>query len=188
MSDEFEDIDDEENEDGEDEPKKKGLPKLLIFGGLGGLILILGAAAAFMLLTGGGDDEYPVAEGEHGEAGEYGEAAHEEVHYTYYALQEVGSEGTPLTVNIRSDDGRPMILMLELSLQSTDSHLMPVLEENLDVIMDSYITFLRELRQDDLYGSAGAQRVRLELLRRINLAIEPAHVDQVLIQSMMISD
>ncbi len=188
MSDDFEDIDDEENEVGEDEPKKKGLPRLVIFGALGGLILILGAAAAFMLLTGGGDDEHAVAEGEHGEASEHGEPAHEGVHYTYYELREIGEDGAPITVNIRSDDGRPMILMLELSQQSADAELTPVLEENLDVIMDSYITFLRELRQDDLYGSSGAHRVRLELLRRINLAIEPAHVDQVLIQSMMISD
>jgi flagellar FliL protein len=63
-----------------------------------------------------------------------------------------------------------------------------VLEEHLDPIMDQFIVFLRELREDDLYGSAGMHRVRLELLRRVNLAIEPAQVDAVWIQDFMIVD
>lgn len=186
MSDDFEDIeDDEENEDGEGEPKKKGIPKLVLFGGLGGVILILGAVAAFLLLS-GGDDEHAVAEGEHGEEGAHQEAeAHTEVYYV--GLLEEEGESTTFMVNIRGDDGRPMVLQLELSFQISDPHVAEVLQHELDPIMDQFIAFLSELRQEDLYGSAGAHRVRLELLRRVNLAIEPAHVDQVLIQNFLIS-
>jgi flagellar FliL protein len=42
------------------------------------------------------------------------------------------------------------------------------------------------LRTDDLSGSAGAYRLRLELLRRVNLAIAPAHVNAVLIEEMLV--
>jgi flagellar FliL protein len=77
MADENEDFEDEDG--AEEEGQKKGLPKLVIFGGLGAVILVLGAVAAFLLLSGGGDEEV-VAEGEHGE--EYGEHAAEEYHST----------------------------------------------------------------------------------------------------------
>lgn len=186
MSDDFEDIDDdEENEEGEEGAKKKGIPKLILFGGLGGVILILGAVAAFLLLSGGGDD-HAVAEGEHGADGEHAEAE-DYVEAIYVGLIEGEGESSTFMVNIRGDDGRPMVLQLELSFQISDPEVAAVLEHELDLIMDQFIAFLSELRQEDLYGSAGAHRVRLELLRRVNLAIEPAHVDQVLIQNFLIS-
>ena len=60
----------------------------------------------------------------------------------------------------------------------------------LDIVAKSIYTdkevFLRELRADDLSGSAGAYRLRLELLRRVNLAIAPRRVDAVLIEEMLI--
>jgi flagellar FliL protein len=186
MADENEDFEDEDG--AEEEGQKKGLPKLVIFGGLGAVILVLGAVAAFLLLSGGGDEEV-VAEGEHGE--EYGEHAAEEYHSTevyYYDLREGDGTEETITTNIRSSDGRPVIVQLKLTFESSDANLGPVLEEHLDPIMDQFIVFLRELREDDLYGSAGMHRVRLELLRRVNLAIEPAQVDAVWIQEFMIVD
>ena len=43
-----------------------------------------------------------------------------------------------------------------------------------------------QLRVDDLAGSAGAQRLRMELLRRVNLAMAPAQVNAVLIEEMLV--
>ena len=160
----------------------------MLFGGLGGVILLLGAAAAFFLLS-GGEDEHAVAEGEHGE--EYGEHAAEEYHSTevyYYDLRDGDGTEETITTNIRSVDGRPVIVQFKLTFESSRDDLGPVLEEHVDPIMDQFIVFLRELREDDLYGSAGMHRVRLELLRRVNLAIEPAQVDAVWIQEFMIVD
>ncbi len=187
MSDENEDFDGDE-EEGE-EGKKKGLPKLVLFGGLGAVILLLGGVAAFLLLSGGGDDDYATAEGEYGEAGEYHEAeAYHSDEVYYYDLREGDGSEETITTNIRSIDGRPVIVQLKLTFESSDSELGPVLEEHVDPIMDQFIVFLRELREDDLYGSAGMHRVRLELLRRVNLAIEPSRVDAVWIQEFMIVD
>jgi flagellar FliL protein len=39
---------------------------------------------------------------------------------------------------------------------------------------------------DDIAGSAGAYRLRLELLRRVNLAIAPAEANAVLIEDMLV--
>ena len=48
-------------------------------------------------------------------------------------------------------------------------------------------TFLRELRPEDLAGSAGSYELRMELLRRTNLVIAPAKVNAVLIEEMLIN-
>jgi flagellar FliL protein len=48
-------------------------------------------------------------------------------------------------------------------------------------------TFLRELRPEDLSGSAGSYQLRMEIQRRVNLVIAPAKVNSVLIQEMLIN-
>ena len=63
---------------------------------------------------------------------------------------------------------------------------MTTLTSQLPRVSDEFNGFLRELRTDDLAGSAGAYRLRLELLRRVNLAIAPAQVNAVLIEEMMV--
>lgn len=196
MADEAEDT---ENEDGgaeegaEGEGKKKGgLLKLGLFIGLPVIILLLGGAAAFMMLSGGDKDEHVVAEGEHAdEHGDdhgdgYGGGYSSHAEPVFYTLKKEDGEEVNFLVNIRGTDGRAMILQLQLRFESTDHDLEPVLQEKLPLVMDSYQAFLSELREDDLYGSAGMHRVRLELLRRINLAIEPSSIDQVLIQRFLL--
>jgi flagellar FliL protein len=46
--------------------------------------------------------------------------------------------------------------------------------------------FVRELRPEDLSGSAGTYQLRAELLRRINLVAAPGKVDAVLIEEMLV--
>ena len=45
---------------------------------------------------------------------------------------------------------------------------------------------MRELRIDDLHGSAGVLRVKEELLRRINAAAAPYPVRDVLLKEMIV--
>jgi flagellar FliL protein len=45
---------------------------------------------------------------------------------------------------------------------------------------------LRELRVEDLSGSASVYRLKEELLRRVNLAVEPVKVKDVLFREMII--
>ncbi|WP_300543124.1 flagellar basal body-associated FliL family protein [Maricaulis sp.] len=188
MSDENDDIEDET--EGEEKPKKSPI-KLALFIGLPVLILLLAGVGGFLLFSGGGDDEAGHADAAQAGDGEHHEASAADTHggeVFYYDLSEGEGAVETITTNIRSSDGRPVILQLEVSFESSNPQLGAVLEANVDSIMDQFIMFLRELREDDLYGSAGMHRVRLELLRRVNLAIEPAQVDAVLIQQFMIVD
>lgn len=91
-----------------------------------------------------------------------------------------------ILVNITSADGRPAFLKLQLTLEAPDGEVVSALEPELPRILDLYQSFLRELRTDDMAGSGGAQRVRMELLRRVNLVIAPAAVNAVLIEEMLV--
>ena len=91
-----------------------------------------------------------------------------------------------LIVNIATADSRPAYLKLRLTLQAKDMETAATIEPLLPRILDQYTGFLRELRMEDVAGSAGYSRLQLELLKRVNLAIAPAQVDAVLIEEMLV--
>lgn len=91
-----------------------------------------------------------------------------------------------ILVNITTADNRPVFLKLRLTLQTKDAEVAEALKPALPRIKDQYTGFLRELRMEDLAGSAGYSRLQLELLKRVNLAVAPAQVDAVLIEEMLI--
>jgi flagellar protein FliL len=92
----------------------------------------------------------------------------------------------PITVNITTADARPAYLKLKLTLQAKDLATAEALEPMMPRIMDQYTGFLRELRMEDLAGSAGYARLQNELLKRVNLAVAPAQIDAVLIEEMLV--
>ena len=53
-------------------------------------------------------------------------------------------------------------------------------------LMDTFQTYLRELRPTDLDGSAGLFRVKEDLQKRINIAIYPGRVEAVLFREIVI--
>ena len=53
-------------------------------------------------------------------------------------------------------------------------------------VMDSFQTYLRELRATDLDGSAGLYRMKEELTRRVNVAIAPGKVNAVLFKEIIV--
>jgi len=53
-------------------------------------------------------------------------------------------------------------------------------------ILDNFQVYLRELRLDDLKGSAGMYRLREELLLRVNAAVQPVQVKDVLFREMLV--
>jgi flagellar FliL protein len=191
MTDDPEDIEDDEDAEVEEKPKKN-LLKLGLFIGLPVVILLLGAVAAFMFFSGGDEDELVVAEcaeGEHCEVTDAdGEGDHHEVASVNYRLVDDDADDGYFMYDIRSTDGRPMKVRLLLSVQSSDPEFGHILVEHLPSVMDQFQAFVRELREDDLYGSAGNYRLKLELLRRINLVVEPSHADEVLIEEMLMVD
>jgi flagellar FliL protein len=53
-------------------------------------------------------------------------------------------------------------------------------------VLDAFQVYLRELRRSDLEGSAGIYRLREELQRRVNLAVYPASVENILFKEILI--
>jgi len=161
------------------------LPAVLVLGG--------GGAAAYLLLFSGSGAEQHAEADSHGKAkgGGHGEEVAEAVPGPNGTMISYGEDVVfvalpEMLVNITGPDGRPAYLKLKLTLEAPDEATVTALTEHVPRVTDQFTGFLRELRTDDLAGSAGAYRLRLELLRRVNLVIAPAHINAVLIEEMLV--
>lgn len=178
--------------EGEGAPGKKKPPMLLIIGAAAAVVLLLGGgAAAFFLMQPGsaeeagdeapaspppppakkGDDSAPI-EGA-------GVIASGPDGVTFLTLPD-------MVVNIQSADGRPTFLKLKLTLEMEDAYLAQTLQAEAPRLQDMFQGYLRELRPEELAGSAGSHQLRQELLRRVNLIAAPGQVDAVLIEEMLV--
>ncbi len=97
----------------------------------------------------------------------------------YYDLPE-------MLVNLNSQKRNSQFLKLQVALEIADENVTETLEPQLPRILDTFQIYLRELRSEDLEGSAGVYRLKEELLRRINLAITPQRVDRILFKEIII--
>jgi flagellar FliL protein len=183
-------------------PAKKKLPMPILLAAAGGAVLLLGgggAAAYFLFLkpkpaaeagADGKGKEQKSAKAEKKKSekgGKGGKEGEEEVSRVTEGPDGVLFYAVPdFVVNISTGNGRPAYLKRKLTLETKDQATVDALEPALPRVMDAFTGFLRELRMEDLSGSAGAYRLRLELLRRVNLAIAPAQVDAVLIEEMLV--
>ena len=181
--------------EGEGAPGKKKPPMLLIIGAAAAVVLLGGGAAAFFLMQPGsaeasGEEEShaapppPEKGGGHGGGGEeggegVGVIASGPDGVTFFTLPD-------MVVNIQSSDGRPTFLKLKLTLEMEDAHLAQTLQAEAPRLQDMFQGYLRELRPEELAGSAGSHQLRQELLRRVNLIAAPGHVDAVLIEEMLV--
>ncbi|MGD9637715.1 MAG: flagellar basal body-associated FliL family protein [Alphaproteobacteria bacterium] len=82
-----------------------------------------------------------------------------------------------MVVNLRSNDNRPGGLMrIRVSLEIEDALDIPRVEEYMPRVIDTFLIHLREIRAEELEGSAGVYRLKEELLFRVNRAVRPAKV------------
>lgn len=173
-------------------PAKKGLPLLFILIPAAVLVLGGGGAAAFFLMgskpaeAGHEQGASPKSgKGGHGKAGAdidpaLGKVAAGPDGVTFYTLPD-------LVVNIQSPDGRPTFLKLKLTLELADAGLAQQLAGEMPRLQDMLQGFLRELRPEDLNGSAGNFQLRAEILRRVNLILAPGKAEAVLIEEMLVN-
>jgi flagellar FliL protein len=150
---------------------KSSRRKLLLVGG-GALVLLLaaGAAAKFSGLADG------LLGG--GEATETAAPAQETVG-VFYDLPE-------MLVNLSTNGKKLGFLKLRVALELEDAEASAKIETVLPRIVDSFQTYLRGLRMDDLNGSAGLYRLREELLLRVSAAVKPVKVKDVLFKEMLV--
>ena len=155
---------------------KAGKKKLLIIVAAIVLLLLAGGGAAFFLLGGKSD---PKAEAAKAEAAKAEAAKHGG-----------GEEGVKfvdipaMVVNIRSPDGAARFLKVHVMLvpgtMKDDA-----IKAGLPLVLDAYQPFLRELRPEDLAGSAAVFRVKEELLVRTTGALGEGSVKDVLIEDLV---
>lgn len=190
-----------EGDEGADVPKKKKIPLLFIVIPAALLVLGGGGGAAFFLLQpkpaaadegghgaekkGGHEKKDEKKGGGHGGGGDaaadpaLGVIAEGPDGVTFFTLPD-------MLVNIQSPDGRPTYLKLKLTLETKDAAVAEHLQAEMPRMQDMFQGFLRELRPEDLAGSAGTFQLRAEILRRVNLIAAPGKVDAVLVEEMLV--
>jgi flagellar FliL protein len=199
-------VTDGEGGEGEGAPAKKKLPLLFIIIPAAVVVLGGGGAAAFVMMQpksapaeedhGGGHGEEKKADkkGGHGaekKGGGHGGGAEGAADPSLGTIAE-GPDGVTfytmpdMVMNIQSAEGRPTYLKLKLTLEMQDAELATHLQGEMPRMKDMFQSFLRELRPEDLAGSAGSFQLRAEILRRVNLIAAPGKVDAVLIEEMLV--
>jgi flagellar FliL protein len=169
--------DDEEPIDEADVPvKKSGRGKLLIIAGGVAVLLLGGGAGAYFGglldgLIGGGAEEQQQAASE--------PAPPPPPEPVFYALPE-------LLVSLNTGERRTALLKVKVSLELADPADQPKVERQLPRIVDYCQVYLRELRLDEVRGSAGSVRLREELLRRISAAVAPVQVNDLLFNDLFV--
>ncbi len=166
---------DDDDEDGEESPKSSK-KKLIIVVGVALLVVVGGVAAAYFtglmqpLIDMIGGTSAPAAEGD--KKG----AAKEPV---FYDLPEI-------LVNLNTGTRKATYLKIRVSLELENNLDIPEIEKRMPRIIDNFQVYLRELRVDDLKGSAGMYRLREELLSRVSAAVAPAKINDVLFKEMLV--
>ena len=153
-------------------PRKGGLSgkKLVLFILLP--LLLLGAAGAGLFASGSLDRFFSPGDAAPSEEGVPFETV-------FYDLPE-------MLVNLSPSGRKTHFLKITVSLELNEAAQVEQLEKLQPRIIDSFQVYLRELRIDDLAGSAGIQKLREELLVRVNTAASPARISDVLFKEMLV--
>lgn len=134
------------------------------------LLLVGGGVGATMFL--GGDENADVAEIEN-------VAPAEPTKLIFFDVD-------PLMINLNDTGRKSTFLKLSISLEVDKESTEKMLEEQLPRIIDNFQLYLRQLRLEDLSGSAGMFRLKEELLRRVNQTVAPARVNDVLFKEILV--
>jgi flagellar protein FliL len=160
-----------EGEDGKEAPAKRKLPLKLIIVAAGGLgaLCVLGGGGYYFFFAGKSEAAAAVA------------AANQVKPPVFLDLPDV-------LVNLSNTGGadRTQYLKVKVTLELPDQALSAQIQPVMPRLMDTFQTYLRELRPTDLDGSAGLYRLKEELTRRVNAAIAPAHINAVLFKEIVI--
>lgn len=209
MAEEDGDVDNAEG--GEAQKKKKLSGKVLVlFIALPMLLLLGGGGAAFMLLSGSENEaqaasqshepepehEAP-AEDEGGGHGGGGEASEGGGHggggeapsggrVTYAGSDLIFYELPDMLVNLNTSGSQPRYLKIKVALEFGDRSIVSRIDRVMPRIVDHFQVYLRELRREDLRGSAGMYRLKEELMIRVNQSVRPARIRDVLFKEMLV--
>lgn len=148
---------------------KRKIPKLsmkmMIIAAAGAVLVIGGGTGAFLMFGGSKESHADVAE----------------------AKPAVFMDLPEVLVNLSNTTGdRTQYLKVKVVLEVPNQELMTQITPVMPRIMDTFQTYLRELRPTDLDGSAGLYRLKEELTRRVNTAIAPNKINAVLFKEIIV--
>jgi flagellar protein FliL len=90
-------------------------------------------------------------------------------------------------VNLSSSgNDRIQYLKVKIALELPDEAVQAQIQPIMPRLLDTFQTYLRELRPTDLDGSAGLYRLKEELTRRVNAAIAPNRINAVLFKEIVV--
>jgi len=164
------DIDFEEGGDEEGGKKKLSGKVMVLFIALPAIVVIgglVGALFAFGIL--GGGEEYD----------EMAAVEEEQEPPVFFDMPE-------FLVNMSTADGAMRYLKLRVAIEIPNADVLSEIELLMPRVVDGFQVYLRELRPEDLEGSAGIVRMKEELLRRLNLAVEPHQIRDVLFKEVVV--
>ncbi|WP_420566464.1 flagellar basal body-associated FliL family protein [Thalassobaculum sp.] len=162
-------------------PEKKRVSgkRLIIFAAVIVLFLVGGGVGAAFMLGLFGGSEPPPAEATEGEAAPAAAPPPQASRAFFFEVPD-------LIVNLNTNGRKSTFLKIKIALELEGPQDTDRINEVLPRIVDNFQVYLRELRVDDLNGSAGMYRLREELLRRVNLAARPVRVRDVLFKEMLV--
>jgi flagellar FliL protein len=155
-------------------PRKRGGKKLILFVVLP-VLLLLGAGAAGLYFTGVAQ----VLLGSKKEDGPKVEAPPPVKEAAFMDLPD-------MLVNLNTGGKKTNFLKISVSLQLDKQEDDAKVKLVLPRVVDTFQAYLRELRLEDLRGSAGLYRLREELLLRVNAALSPVKIDDVLFRELLV--
>ncbi len=137
------------------------------------LIIIIGAVLLLAGVIGGGLALKSSAKNTKKEAQELDKTVH------YISVDE-------FLINLDKGDKQPNFLKMSVSFQVKGQIMVDKVKVKIPVIRDAFQIYLRELRADDLQGSAAIYRLREELLLRVNYVMSPDQIDDVLFREILV--
>lgn len=165
-------------------PPPKSRKKLILIGAAAGVLLLGGGGGAAFMLSGSsakaedakdahGGAKDAAASGGHGEAaaGDAGKGAFVDV--------------PAMLVNLRSPDGQARFLKIHFMIVPGDGVAPDGLKDKMPLLLDSFQPFLRELRPEDLSGSAAVFRIKEEMMVRATATLGAGQVKDILIQDLV---
>ena len=178
-------------DDAEAPPAKKGGKKKLIV--LVALVLLLvGAGAGLWFggilppLLGMGKKADAHAAAEHGDGHADGKGDGKPVPKPETRPQPVFMDLPEIIANLNAGPRRNSFIKLRPKLELARQEDEAAVRAALPRLMDLFQTYLREMRPEELRGSAGTYRLREELLARANIAVAPARIVDVLFPEIIV--
>ena len=91
-----------------------------------------------------------------------------------------------IIANLDNGERRPVYVKLRARIELARPGDAAAVQAAMPRIQDLFQTYLREMRPEELRGSAGTYRLREELIARANIAVAPARIQDLLFVQMLV--